>query len=180
MPLESSLTHSYPPPREKKYCPFCGGPLSRQFVEGRHRLYCDACASPHYENPVPASCVVVMDEGTEVLLVKRNIPPKKGMWCLPGGFMELHESPEEAAMRELHEEAGICGRIETLLGVTTNAHPDYGTVLLMGFLVHHWEGAPVAGDDADEARFFSLEALPEIAFQSHRHFIRRYLLTRPV
>ena len=180
MSPESSPIHSHPPHREKKYCPFCGGALSRRFVEGGHRLYCDACASPYYENPVPAACAVVVDADKGLLLVKRNVPPKKGMWCLPGGFMELHESPEEAAMRELQEETGLFGRIETLLGVTTNAHPDYGTVLLMGFLVQNWEGSPVAGDDADEARFFPFEALPEIAFQSHYHFIRRYLLTRPV
>ena len=147
-------------------------------MEGRDRLYCESCTSPIYENTVPASCVVVVDDEERLLLVKRNVPPKEGMWCLPGGFMELFESPEEAAMRELQEEAGISGRIETLLGVTTNPHPDYGTVLLMGFLVRNWAGMPVAGDDADDARFFPLEALPEIAFQSHRHFIRNYLLTR--
>jgi len=165
-------------PRKKTYCPFCGGPLSRRFVEGRDRLYCEACTTPLYENPVPASCVVVADDEERLLLIKRNVPPKVGMWCLPGGFMELSESPEEAAVRELREEAGISGRIETLLGVTTNPNPDYGTVLLMGYLVRSWTGSPVAGDDADDARFFPLDALPEIAFRSHRHFIRNYLLLR--
>jgi len=92
--------------------------------------------------------------------------------------MELYESPEEAAVRELQEEAGIAGRIEILLGVTTNPNPAYGTVLLMGYLIRSWAGTPVAGDDADDARFFPLNALPEIAFRSHRHFIRNYLLTR--
>lgn len=184
MPTDASLTAlcslSAPAltPKKKQYCMFCGGALSRRFVEGRDRLYCESCSSPLYENPVPASCVVVVDEEERLLLVKRNVPPKEGMWCLPGGFMELHESPEEAAIRELEEEAGISGRIESLIGVTTNPNPDYGTVLLMGFLIRNWTGVPVAGDDADDARFFPLEDLPEVAFQSHRHFIRNYLLTR--
>ncbi|VFQ43635.1 NUDIX hydrolase [Desulfoluna butyratoxydans] len=164
--------------RQKTHCPFCGGLLSRRFVEGRDRLYCEACATPLYENPVPASCVVVVDDEERLLLIKRNVPPKVGMWCLPGGFMELGESPEEAAVRELREEAGIDGRIRSLLGVTTNPNPDYGTVLLMGYLIRSWTGVPVAGDDADDARFFPLDDLPEIAFRSHRHFIRNYLLTR--
>ena len=165
-------------PREKKYCPFCGGLLSRKFVEGRQRLYCADCNSPYYENPVPATCVVVVDSQERLLLVKRNVPPKVGMWCLPGGFLELHESPEEGAIRELQEEAGVRGKIKSLLGVTTNPNADYGTVLLMGYLVRNWDGSPEAGDDADEARFFPLEGLPEIAFSSHVHFIRNYLLIR--
>ncbi|WP_300667093.1 NUDIX hydrolase [Desulfoluna sp.] len=173
-----SLTDLEATPRKKRYCPFCGGLLDLRFVEGRDRLYCEACASPLYENPVPASCVVVVDDQERLLLVKRNVSPKVGMWCLPGGFMELFESPEEAAVRELQEEAGIAGRIECLLGVITNPNPDYSTVLLMGYLVRHWIGTPVAGDDADEASFFPLDALPEIAFRSHQHFIRNYLLTR--
>lgn len=180
MASESSLSicGAPPAPRTKRYCTFCAHPLTTRFVEGRNRLYCDACTYPIYENPVPASCVVVVDDAGRLLLIKRSVPPKVGMWCLPGGFMELFESPEEAATRELFEEAGIAGRIEALLGVTTNPNPDYGTVLLMGFLVRSWTGTPVAGDDADEARFFPIESLPEIAFRSHRHFIRNFQLTR--
>ncbi|MCG8472496.1 MAG: NUDIX domain-containing protein [Desulfobacterales bacterium] len=158
----------------KCFCARCGGTLASVHVEGRERRRCTVCGTVAYENPVPATCVVVVDGEGRLLLVKRNVEPKTGMWCLPGGFMELDETPEEGAMRELLEEAGIKGRIEALLGVTTNPNPEYGTVLLVGYLVKGWEGKPSAGDDADEARFFPLNSLPDIAFRSHRHFIRCY------
>ena len=162
----------------KQYCIGCGGVLGLSHVEGRKRLKCTACGKVIYQNPVPATCVVVVDDQDRLLLVKRNVEPKAGMWCLPGGFMELSETPEEGAVRELEEEAGIKGKIQKLLGVTTNPNPDYGTVLLVGYLVESWVGEPEAGDDADDARFFHLDDLPEVAFRSHRHFIRSHLLTR--
>lgn len=136
------------------------------------RDYCVACAAPLYENPVPATCVVVLDKNDRVLLVKRNIEPKTGFWCLPGGFMETRETPEEAALRELREETGIDGKIDMLLGAMTNCGTFYDTILMIGYLVRSFSGEPVAGDDADAAAWFAHDSLPEIAFQSHASFIR--------
>ena len=86
--------------------------------------------------------------------------------------MEMGEGPEQAALRELHEETGLCGTIERLLGVTTNPSPQYGTVLIVGYLVRSVSGILQPGDDASAADYFPIERLPEIAFSSHRHFIR--------
>ena len=155
----------------KQFCPYCAGPLVQRHIEGRERLYCRACSSPIYENPVPASCLVVVDDRDRVLLVKRNVAPKIGWWCLPGGFMELHETPEAAALRELTEETGLSGRIDCLMGVMATPNRQYQTVLMIAYRVRHFDGTPHPGDDADSVAWFSREALPPIAFSSHKHFI---------
>jgi len=159
---------------KKKFCHFCGNRLTEKFHEGRLRLFCNTCQSPLYENPVPATCLVTIDEHERLLLVRRSVDPKKGWWCLPGGFMELRETPEEAGLRELVEETGLAGKINMLLGVTSNHSAQYDTVLMTGFLIRSYSGYLYAGDDAEDARWFAHEELPEIAFDSHKKFIKLY------
>lgn len=91
--------------------------------------------------------------------------------------MELGETPEEAGLRELEEETGIKGKIDMLLGVTTHQGRIYDTILMTGFLVRRYCGTPVAGDDADEVRWFDRDEMPEIAFASHKSFIEIYYCT---
>lgn len=138
------------------------------------RLFCNACNVPIYENPIPATCLVLIDNEDRVLLVKRRVDPKKGFWCLPGGFIELKETPEQAALRELEEETGLSGKIQMLLGVTSSASPQYDTVLMVGYLIKEYSGLLEPGDDASDAAYFEYNKLPEIAFQSHMKFIRIY------
>ena len=138
------------------------------------RLFCEHCNDAIYENPIPATCTVVVDENERVLLVKRNVPPKEGFWCLPGGFIELGETLEQAALRELEEETGLNGKIEMLLGATANPSAQYDTVLMVGYLVKNFSGDLKAGDDASDVAYFQLSELPEVAFESHREFIRIY------
>ena len=160
--------------RKKTNCHYCGTGLIEKFCEGALRLFCNRCKEPIYENPLPATCLVVVDSKDRVLLVKRSVEPKKGSWCLPGGFMELGETPEQAALRELKEETGLTGRIEMLLGVYANPSVLYHTVLMVGYLVKSYSGTLIAGDDAIDAAFFNYDRLPEIAFESHINFIRIY------
>ena len=160
--------------REKKYCPYCGTGLVEKFCEGALRRYCNRCNEPIYENPIPATCMVVVDNKDRVLLVKRSVEPKKGFWCLPGGFMELGETPEKAALRELKEETGLAGKIDMLFGVSANPSALYHTVLMVGYLVKSYSGSLIAGDDANDAAYFHYNELPEIAFESHASFIRMY------
>ncbi|MBW1899291.1 MAG: NUDIX hydrolase [Deltaproteobacteria bacterium] len=158
--------------RQKKFCHYCGNRLIDKHIEGRVRRYCNKCLEPMYENPVPATCVVVADKHNNIWLVKRSVEPKVGYWCLPGGFMELGETPEQAALRELKEETNITGKIEMLLGISANPSPTYRTVLMGGYLVRNFSGDPMAGDDASDIGCFGPDDLPEIAFESHRQFIR--------
>jgi 8-oxo-dGTP diphosphatase len=160
--------------KKKSHCHFCGNPLTEKASDGRLRLFCPSCDQPIYENPIPATCLIVPDGHEKILLVKRSVEPKSGLWCLPGGFIELGETPEKAALRELHEETSLRGKIDRLLGVTTNTSLQYHTVLMIGYLVKDAVGTPRADDDASDLAFFSKDAFPEIAFDSHRRFIRIY------
>jgi ADP-ribose pyrophosphatase YjhB (NUDIX family) len=148
-----------------------------KYVEGRMRRYCPVCRTPIYENPVPAACVVLVDDMKRILLVKRRMAPKQGWWCLPGGFVECGETPERAALRELQEETGLTGRINALIGVTTSPGSLYASILLIGYLVTRFSGSAIAGDDASDVDFFGHHHLPDIAFESHRSFIRIYYST---
>lgn len=85
--------------------------------------------------------------------------------------MELGETPEEAALRELKEETNIIGKLEILLGIGINPSAGYGAVLMAGYLVLDYSGEPMAGDDASDIACFHPDELPEIAFQSHERFI---------
>ncbi|NOY68325.1 MAG: NUDIX hydrolase [Deltaproteobacteria bacterium] len=160
--------------REKKFCPYCGAPLSERIEEGRTRKWCKACNTTLYENPVPATCSVVIDDQNRILLVKRSVEPKKGVWCLPGGFMENGENPEQGALRELFEETGLRGKVDFLLGVVSTPGTIYDSILMTGFLVRAYTGKAKAGDDAEKAEWFSMDTFPEIAFTSHKNFISIY------
>ncbi|MCP3922248.1 MAG: NUDIX domain-containing protein [Desulfobacterales bacterium] len=160
--------------QKKIFCHFCATPLINKYIEGRTRRFCTSCNSPIYENPIPASCLVVINEKDEVLLVKRSVEPQIGMWCLPGGFIELGETPYEAGLRELKEETGLSGKIDTLLGVSTHSNEQYYSVLITGFLIKQFSGSMNAGDDASDVSFFSKNKMPKIAFSTHESFINTY------
>lgn len=161
--------------KEKKYCPVCGKKLSSREVEGRKRLYCEPCRAPIYENPIPATAAVMFDDNGRLLLVKRNVEPKAGQWCLPGGFQEMDESPENGCLRELNEETGLTGEIDAWAGNVLSENPVYRCVLVMGYRVRHTGGQLRPGDDCADAAFFDLSALPPIAFRSHNLILQNAL-----
>lgn len=177
-------SHTHQPPfhehmlKSARYCPYCGSPLKSGRWEGRNRLHCSGCSSIIYENPLPATCVVVSYPTDRILLVKRSIEPKLGQWCLPGGFIELDETPAEGAMRELKEETGLTGNHPQLLGVTVTPGTIYKSILMVGYFVTDIQGTPHAGDDASEACLFNLAELPPVAFSSHAQFIRQFVSNR--
>ncbi len=157
----------------KKYCPYCAEHLTNRHLEGRERQFCPRCDKILYENPIPATCLVVTPSDDQLLLVKRSIPPNLGDWCLPGGYVEMNESPESGALRELKEETHLDGEIHQLLGAIEAHSPIYGSLVMVGYHVRQYQGALKAGDDAEKAAFFDIDDLPPVAFKSHRHFVRQ-------
>jgi thiamine-phosphate pyrophosphorylase len=158
---------------KKTYCPQCAGKLETRSLEGRDRLYCPACRSVQYENPVPATAAVILNERNELLLVQRSVEPGKGEWCLPGGFQELGETPEQCMRRELLEETGLDGEILGPASLEMGLNPRAGEVLVAGFRVRVLGGEPRAGDDAAAVSFFPLGRLPELAFRSHARIVEK-------
>ena len=156
---------------EKRFCPRCGNQTEKRRLENRERDYCPACRAVAYENPVPATAVVALNERSELLLVQRGQEPGKGKWCLPGGFQEVGETPEQCALRELQEETGLGGCVQGLIALEMGLNPLAGEVLVAGYRVLVDSGELNAGDDAVAAGYFPLARLPELAFQSHARII---------
>lgn len=156
-----------------RHCPRCTTPLEAHDEGGVPRPTCPKCGFIHYRNPAPASGVL-LTEGDAVLLVRRKYAPRVGHWCLPAGFMEYGETPESCAVRELREETGIDAEIESLFGVFAGLDDPRVRAVLILYRVRKTGGTLMAGDDATDARFFRLDALPgEIAFEAHRQALER-------
>ncbi|MDY6876115.1 MAG: NUDIX domain-containing protein [Chloroflexota bacterium] len=103
----------------------------------------------------------------QVLLIKRGHPPFKEMWAIPGGFMDIAESPEDAALRELGEETGVRDvYLEQLYTFGDPGRDPRGRTITVAYFALVTAAAihPRAGDDATEARWWSVYALPPLAF----------------
>jgi len=159
----------------KTFCPYCGEKVIEKSFGERNHCYCQKCDIIHYENPLPAVAALVLNRKDQLLLVKRSVEPAKGKWCLPGGFIEIDESIEEAVLRELEEETGIKGEIEGLIDFFSQKGLHYRAILIFGYKVKMLGGEVKAGDDAQDADFFSLDALPPVAFLSHQRLIEKGL-----
>jgi len=134
-----------------------------------------------FRNPTFGTDGIVLD-GDRVLLVRRGRDPFAGRYALPGGFIEEGESAEECVVREVEEETGLRTEVLDLVGVYTRPGRDpRGHICTLAYRLVVRGGEVKAGDDAAEAAFFALDALPELAFD-HRTIIEdaARLYRRPV
>jgi ADP-ribose pyrophosphatase YjhB (NUDIX family) len=122
------------------------------------RLFCEECSQVIWQNPKPVAWVLVQ-KGEEYLLVKRANQPDKGEWDIPGGFLELDEAFEEAAVRELKEETGVeinADKIEKYDTISFSRSENH----VVG-VVFHTAISEVseleAQDDAEEAQFWNIK-----------------------
>ena len=161
-------------PRGIKHCKTCGGVAVYGVPAGdnRERATCTVCHTIHYENPLNVVGTVPV-WGDQVLLCRRNIEPRYGLWTLPAGFMELGETIAEGALRETIEEAGAHIELQALYTVLNvvrvgQVHLFYRARLL------DTEFAP--GPESIEARLFREDEIPwdEIAFRTTRETLKRY------
>lgn len=159
------------------YCPRCGGALHLQPVSGdtRERLVCQACGFIFYQDPKVAACTIPMVDG-EVVMVRRNISPGKGLWVFPGGYMDRDETVEAAALRETREEVNLEVRITGLVGVYS-----YRTgVVVIVYAADVLGGELRVDHESTEVRTFSPTEIPwdELAFPSTRDALRDFLRQR--
>ncbi len=164
--------------QDPKYCPQCGARLHMRTVAERERPVCPACGFIFYLNPIVAAAALVERAG-KVALVRRGIEPGRGRWCLPSGYVEMDESPEEAAARETMEELGLHVEVDGLLNTFSFTNPQSQGVLLI-YAAHAGDDALVAGDDATEAAWFGPDELPDVAFGQHREVLRQWRQARAV
>lgn len=134
-----------------------------------------------YPHPaVTADCLVFTkkQEETFILLIQRKNEPFKDKWAFPGGFMNIDETTQEAACRELWEETEL--KVENVhqIGVFDSVQRDpRERVITVAYYTLLEEVVEVnAKDDAKKAQWFSLKALPELAFD-HKEILKRALIS---
>jgi 8-oxo-dGTP diphosphatase len=160
-----------------RHCFSCGNSAMTRFIEGRDRQICSVCGIVLYQNPYPASAVLLVQNG-RILLVKRGMEPQKGLWALPAGYQEHDETPEQAARREMHEETGLMAGKLQLFDLVYNDFNPYRPINVAVFLTEEAEGVLTPGDDVTEAGFFPLNQLPtQLAFNYIPHCLKRLALT---
>lgn len=139
-----------------------------------------------YQYPMPAVTVdaIVLRKNvhadkSEVLLIKRLNEPFKGLWALPGGFVEIDEELDDAVVRELQEETGVIHRsLKQIFTVgTVGRDPRYRTISV---IYYGWFDESImqvrAGDDASDAQWFEVNDMPSMAFD-HMEIIKEAFCT---
>lgn len=160
------------------YCSTCGAPVRPRVPPGddRPRYVCDRCHTIHYENPkMVVGCIPEWED--KVLLCRRAIEPRSGLWTIPAGFLENGETVIEGAKRESFEEARA--RVEILglytLFDLTHVHQVY-LIFRARLLDDHY----MAGEETAEVKLFEEKEMPwdEIAFPSIKKALTLYFQDR--
>ncbi|MBL8328319.1 MAG: NUDIX hydrolase [Rubrivivax sp.] len=161
-----------------QHCRVCGTAVEYRIPpeDNRERAVCPACGEIHYENPLNVVGTVPVWRD-QVLLCRRAIEPRLGLWTLPAGFLELGESTSAGALRETEEEAGAHVELEglfTLLNVVRvgQVHLFYRARMLDTHLD--------PGSETLEARLFHEHEVPwdEIAFRTVRQTLECFFADR--
>ena len=150
------------------YCNQCGAEVILKVPEDddRQRYVCISCETVHYQNPkVVAGCLPIWND--KVLLCKRAIEPRLGLWTLPAGFMELGETTVEAALRETREEAKARVKIQNLY-VLINLPQLNQVYMIFRSQLLGLDFAP--GNESLEVELFHEQAIPweSLAFATIR------------
>jgi ADP-ribose pyrophosphatase YjhB (NUDIX family) len=165
-------------PRPIKHCRQCGTAVAYQVPDddNRERAVCPSCTTVHYENPLNVVGTLPV-WGDQVLLCRRAIEPRYGLWTLPAGFMELGETVADGALRETVEEAGAKVELQelfTLLNVVRvgQVHFFYRARML--------DTSLDPGPETIEARLFQEHEIPwdEIAFRTVRQTLEHFFECR--
>ena len=157
-----------------KFCSDCGAKVDFRVPDGdnRPRFLCDHCGSIHYQNPrIVAGCITEWE--SQLLLCRRAIEPRYGLWTIPAGFMENGETVEQAACRETAEEACADVALTALYAVCNIPRVDQVYMIFRASLI---DGRFRPGEESLETELFSEEEIPwtELAFpvveRTLRHF----------
>jgi ADP-ribose pyrophosphatase YjhB (NUDIX family) len=159
------VQHQYP--ANIRFCALCGGEMRVRLVvpDHKHQKVCSNCGFIDFPGPkLVAGCLIVA--ASRVLLLRRGIPPQIGRWTFPGGYVDLGETPAQAAVRETSEEVGLDAKLGRLFGVYADpANPQAAVVV---YLAEPGAGTPRVSTEATEIRYFGPDEIPwpEVAFRT--------------
>jgi len=169
---EHNNEHDHDPSPPVNFCPRCGSDLEDREVSGKVRRACPNCDFINFRDPKVAAGTFIQQDG-RVLLIKRAVEPEIGKWALPAGYVDYGEDPLEAAIRETREETGLTVEISGLCDVMLTSSM-YKVIVIV------YEAHPVGGelrplDDAEAVAWFGPDELPDVAFESTRRVLDRWL-----
>ncbi|MEW7973408.1 MAG: NUDIX hydrolase [Candidatus Thiodiazotropha endolucinida] len=161
-----------------KYCSHCGAEVEVRVPEGdnRPRHVCIICSTVHYQNPkIVVGCIPVWEQ--QILLCRRAIEPRYGLWTVPAGFMENGETSQQGAARETLEEA--CARVEVEGLYTLFNLPHINQVYLL-FRSRLLDLDFAAGEESLEVKLFDEQEIPweKLAFPVIKESLKLYYADR--
>lgn len=161
-------------PQEKlyKFCPNCKNSLVHKFIDGRNRPACPECGFIYWSNPKPTVSLII-NKNDEILMVQRAKEPLLGYWCLPGGFLEYEETPENGLKREAKEELGIKVILEKLIGVYQIDNDPRGIHLDIIYS-GKTDNEPKPNEELKDCKYYNINNLPENIAYKHRDAIHDY------
>ena len=153
-----------------RFCPRCGKDATVTYPRS---IMCPSCGYGAFYNPKPVACAITANPDNEILLLRRGFQPNRGLWSMPGGFVDLGESVEDAAIRETKEEIAVDISITDLVGVYSRG-TDRNVVVVYAART---EGTPTRTEEALEVHAFRPNTIPwdELAFWSDDRALRDYL-----
>jgi ADP-ribose pyrophosphatase YjhB (NUDIX family) len=160
------------------FCSHCGAPVTVRVPPGDNlpRHVCTRCGTIHYVNPKIVAGVIP-EWGDTILLCRRAIEPRYGLWTLPAGFMENQETTAQAAAREAREEANAEVHELALYGLFNLPHISQVYVMFRGRLRN---GIASAGEESLEVQLFGESEIPwaDLAFPVVRETLELYFEDR--
>ena len=174
--------HSHDTSPPYKFCPVCGSAVEPRVLKATEpkRLVCtrEACGFVFYLDPkIAVGTIIRVNEGREIVLVKRAIEPGYGKWVFPGGYVDRGEEVTLAALREAREESGLDVRIDYLVNIYSYA----GRVpVIIVYAATRIGGELAVDEESTEVRAFGPGDIPwdDLAFRSTREALRDYLNAR--
>jgi ADP-ribose pyrophosphatase YjhB (NUDIX family) len=177
--MEHARPHTVLTPETARFCPLCGAGLVRQGVppEGKLERVCPACGFVYYLNHKLVAGTIPAADG-RILLTRRAIPPARGKWTFPGGYVDWGETIEAAALRETYEETGLTVALGALVGVYS--FPGAPVVIVV-YRAQVSGGRLRPCHENDRLEWVGPAEIPwdELAFPSTRAAIRDFLGPRP-
>ena len=152
------------------FCPRCGKPPTITYPRS---ITCEHCGYAAFYNPKPVACAIPQTAGGELILMRRGFEPRRGHWSMPGGFVDLGESVQDAAIREVQEELNLKIDVTHLIGVYSRAE-DRTVVVVYAAIAR---GTPSLTEEALEVRAFAPIDIPwqDLAFWSDESALRDHL-----
>ncbi|WP_433258045.1 NUDIX domain-containing protein [Streptosporangium sp. CA-135522] len=159
---------------KNSHCSFCGKAFA---VDQAWPRTCSGCGNTGYLNPLPVAVMVLpVDDG--LLVVRRDIEPHRGELALPGGFIDMGESWQQAAVRELHEETGVVVDADSVGLFDVLSAPDGSVLIFASGPRIDSDALPPVVPTAETTEWLLIDGPQELAFPLHTRIVAEYFRRR--